>query len=198
MVLYGWGKSNIEMISYVLNIKDNRWLLVVPLAVLIWHSLYVFYALDPQYLFFICYPANLILIIGVAIGNRYLIGVGFGWVLVAFPLWLCSLYFDPDFEISCTLFHIVGLLFGLMAARQYPLPKHLWVGAVSLGFIMQLLARTFTASNLNINAAFRVYQGWETIFHDYNFYIVTSALLFSLYFYLLPIVTNRIFHKVKA
>ena len=128
-------------------------------------------------------------------GNRYLIGVGFGWVLIALPLWLYSLYLNPQCEISCTLFHIVGLAIGLQAIRYYSLPNHIWIGAVSLGFIMQILARTFTESSLNINAAFRVYQGWETIFGQYNTYIIISAIFFTLFFCLLPIISNRVFHQ---
>lgn len=187
----------VVMTKEFFNLKTNRWLLLPAVIVLLWHSGYVYLALDPQYLFFICYPANLLLIVGIARQSGYLIGVGFGWVLAALPLWLYSLHLEPDWELSCALFHLVGLGTGLLAVKQFALPGNLWIGAVGLGLVMQLMARIFTDPALNINAAFQIYAGWETLFHSYDLYVAISTLLFTVYFYLLPIITNRLLHRAE-
>jgi hypothetical protein len=176
------------------NIKKNRLWTIPPIIVLLWHSLYISLTLSPDYLFFVCYPANLILIIGIIFRVSLFIGVGFGWTLIAFPLWLYSVYLTGDCELSCALFHITGMLVGFMTLKQYVFPGKTWIAAISLALLMQLLARFFTDRHLNINAAFRIYEGWEGVFSNYAIYMLTMLLGFSLFFIMFVTASNRIFH----
>jgi hypothetical protein len=177
-----------------LNVRENRWWCLFPLIVLLWHSVYVFKTLNPQYFFFVCYPANLILISGIALGVELFIGIGLVWVIVAFPLWLFESIHLANWELSCSLFHTTGLLVGLLSLRHYKLPRYTWISALLLGIFMQLLARRFTDESLNINAAFSIYAGWEGIFTSYTKYLASMLVGFGLFFYLFVIFSNRFFH----
>ena len=79
------------------------------LATLVWHVAHTILVLDPQYLFFVCYSANLLLGLGLLRRSALLVGIGFGWLLLAFPLWLYDAVLTGNWEASCTLFHLVGL-----------------------------------------------------------------------------------------
>ncbi len=192
------GDAYNPMKNNVFNIKENRWWALIPLCILLWHSITVSSTLSSDYLFFVCYPANLILIIGILFRLSLFIGVGFGWCLIAFPLWLYSAYLTSEFELSCTLFHITGMVVGLMTLKQYVFPKYTWIAAILLALAMQLSARLFTDENLNINAAFRVYEGWEGVFQNYTVYMMAMLVGFGLFFMVLTTASNKLFHGKKS
>lgn len=174
-----------------LNIRNYRLLGLVPIGVLIWHGLYTALYLEVDFLLFICYPANLLLGIGILVRSGLLTGAGFGWTVIGFPLWLFYAITTSDWEISGVMFHIGGMMIGIMTIKYCRYPKYTWSFAMALGILFQQLARWFTNPSLNINAAFRVYQGWEFMFSDYRIYSIVMALGFSLFF----IVLTRLNHK---
>ncbi|MBU0728930.1 MAG: hypothetical protein KKE17_00710 [Proteobacteria bacterium] len=183
------------MKSDIFNIKQNRWWAVIPLIILIWHAIYISYTQSPDYLFFVCYPANLILIIGILFRISLFIGVGFGWTLIGFPLWLYDSHLTGNYELSCTLFHLAGILVGFMTVKQYIFPRFTWLAAILLALFMQITARIFTDEKLNINAAFRVYEGWEGAFSNYTIYMIAMMFGFALFFLVFTTVSNWVFHR---
>lgn len=98
---------------------------------------------------------------------------------------------------SCVFFHVAGVLVGLLSVRYYLFPRYTWLIAVVFAFCMQMLARFFTSEEYNINAAFRIYDGWEIIFSNYQTYMVTMTIFFSVYFWLFTSVNNRLFVSKK-
>lgn len=183
-----------RMKNNFLNVRENRWWAILPLLVLMWNAVYVSSTLDPQYFFFVCYAANLILIVGIALRIALFIGVGLVWTIVAFPLWLYDSIHLANWELSCGLFHVTGLLMGLFSLKYYRLPRNTWLYAILLGFIMQISARQFTDESLNINAAFRIYEGWEGIFSSYSLNMISMTVGFGLFFYIFVVCSNRVFH----
>jgi hypothetical protein len=164
------------------------------LLLLIWHITDTVLNLSPQYLFFVCYSANLLLCIGIFRRSALLVGIGFGWLLIAFPLWLYDAILTHNWEPSCTLFHIVGLMVGSVVIRSYRLPRHTWLFAMMLGIALQLLARLFTDEALNINSAFRIYQGWEAVYPNYVTFFAAMLLGFSMFFMAMTWLHNRYVH----
>jgi len=166
----------------------------IPLLImLIWHVIDTVLNLSPQYLLFVCYSANLLLCIGIFRRSALLVGAGFGWLLIAFPLWLYDAILTKNWAPSCTLFHIVGLVVGVIVIRSFRLPRHTWLFAMLLGIILQLLARNFTDEALNINSAFRIYQGWEAVYPNYATFYLAMLFGFSLVFMTMTYMHNRFF-----
>jgi hypothetical protein len=161
------------------------------LLLLVWHVVDTVVRLSPQYLLFVCYAANLLLCLGIFRRSALLLGVGFGWLVIAFPLWLYDAILTHNWEPGCTLFHIVGLLVGGVVIRNYRLPAQTWLWAMALGIALQLLARLCTDEALNINSAFRIYQGWETVYPNYATFFLAMLAGFSLFFRLLTALHNR-------
>ena len=108
------------MMADIFDTTINRWWGLLPLLALLWHGAYTAIMLDAHYLFFVCYSANLILGIGIYVRSGLMVGIGTGWCLVAFPLWLYYAVLNSDWEISCIALHCCGLLVGLaLAAVAY-------------------------------------------------------------------------------
>ena len=102
----------------------NRWWALLPLITLLWHCAYTAIVLDAQYLLFVCYAANLFLGIGILARSGLWVGVGAGWCLIGFPLWVYYAILNSDWEISGIAFHCCGLLVGGMALKNYRLPGY--------------------------------------------------------------------------
>ncbi len=182
------------MNTTIFNVKKHRWWSLAPLFVLIWHGAYIVYYSQADYLLFVCYTANLALGIGIIFRSGLLIGTGFGWIMIGFPLWLYDAILHAEWELSCTVFHICGLVVGAMAVRCYRLPGYTWAFALAVAVVLQFLARVLTDESLNVNAAFRVYEGWEGLFSNYAVYFFVMLTGFGAFFVLLTIVNNNFFY----
>jgi hypothetical protein len=62
---------------------------------------------------------------------------------------------------------------------------------LGLALILQVLGRIFTDPALNVNAAFRIYDGWEGLFPNYPVYFVVMFLGFAAFFLCLTWLNNR-------
>jgi len=173
------------------NVRQHRWWALPPLIVSIWHGIYTALYLHPHYLLFVCYTANLLLGIGILVRSPLLIGTGFGWTFIGFPLWLYYAISNSDWEISGILFHTCGPIVGIMAMRNFRPPKHTWIFAEFVGVTLYGLARLLTDEVLNVNAAFRVYEGWEGVFSNYTFYVFIMLAGYGAFFFVLAYMTNR-------
>ena len=79
--------------------------------------------------------------------------------------------------------------------RSFRLPKCTFLFALFVGLVLQFAARYFTDESLNINAAFRVYKGWEGLFTNYNIYTIVMLIGFGAFFYFLTVVNNLFIWK---
>jgi hypothetical protein len=63
--------------------------------------------------------------------------------------------------------------------------------AISVTIILHLLSRLVSDPALNINSAFRVYNGWEGLYPNYPVFYLVSLLCFLAVFQALTMVNNR-------
>jgi hypothetical protein len=125
-------------------------------------------------------------------GSGLCVGVGFGWVLIAWPLWLVDTLVVRHFSVSCAMFHTVGLIAGLSALREVRVPRGIaWV-AIPTGLAFFLLARWLTDPSLNINAAFHVQPGWNWAFPGLPESLGVQAVAYTLVFWYLPSLSRRV------
>ena len=139
------------------NVAQNPLWALPPSIALIWHSIYTVKYLHPHYLFFVCYSANLLLILGILFQSALLLGTGFGWSLIGLSLWLYDASLSSDWEVSAICFHLFSTIVGAMAMRSFRLPKYTFLFALFVALVLQLAARYFTDESLNINAVAFIY-----------------------------------------
>lgn len=170
------------------------WGLAVVVIVL-WHGLYTAHTLGTDFLFSLCYLTNLVLAVGLMCRSTLLISIGFGWTVIGFPLWLIDVFVTRELIPSSLLFHTGGLFIGFHAARHTVISRWLVLSALPLGLFSCLLARQFTDPQHNINAVFRIQQGWEWLFPNFLISYLTQVGVYALFFIGFPRVCNRFVYK---
>jgi hypothetical protein len=173
------------------DIRVHRVWGAVPLLALAWHGTYTVQKLDPGYLLFVCYAANLLLGVGILTRSGLLTGTAFCWIVVGYPLWLYDVIRASDWEPSGLVFHTSGLLIGALTMRYHLYPRYAWLPALGMGATLQVLARWFTSPTLNVNAAFRVYEGWEALFNSMLIYRIVMLVGFGTSFAVLILLNRR-------
>lgn len=136
-------------------------------------------------------PANLLwtchlgcLLVGIAVlaGRPSLNAVGVVWLALGNILWCINLAGGGEFICTSQLTHLGGLLIGLWYARRAGFPRGSWLKALAGIAALHVLSGFVTPAAENINLAFRVFEGWEKIFPDFQVYrlflLAVSAVLF--------------------
>ena len=173
----------------------HPWWGLVVVAIVVWHGFYTARTLGADYLFSLCYLTNLVLAAGLFCRSPLLIGIGFAWTLIGFPLWLGDVVITRAFVPSSLLFHTGGLFLGLYAARFMVLPRWLVLTGLPIGLFSCLLARLFSDPQYNINAVFRIQQGWEWLFPNFLTSYLTQVGAYALILLAFPRVCNKFIYK---
>jgi hypothetical protein len=136
-------------------------------------------------------PANLLwachlgcLFVGIAVlaDLPFLSAVGIHWLALGNIMWMLYLAGGGEFMLTSQLTHLGGLLVGLWFARRAGFPRGSWLAALAGMAALHLLSGFVTPAAENINLAFRVHEGWEKVFPDFQVYrlflLAASAALF--------------------
>jgi hypothetical protein len=102
--------------------------------------------------------------------------IGLLWLLPGIVLWLLYLAGGGLFSWSSLLIHIGGSAVGVWGARVLGVPPGAWWKA-GIGYVLLiLLSRRVSGASENVNFSRKVWQGWESRFPDYRFYITGIVL----------------------
>jgi len=108
--------------------------------------------------------------------------VGVLWLVLGNILWCINLAGGGEFICTSQLTHLGGLLIGLWYARRAGFPGSSWLKALAGLAALHVLSGFVTPARENINLAFRVFEGWEKIFPNFQVYrlflLAVSAVLF--------------------
>jgi len=163
----------------------------VVFAAVAWHGVNICSRLGCDYLLSVCFVANLILAAGILARSGLLIGIGYGWALIALPLWAIESFRVGFVAPSSVALHATGIGLGFCASRRTLIPNGLVFAAVPVGLLALLLARLLTRPEFNINTAFRVQEGWTGLFPDHRVYLLVQLAVYAAIFYCIPRVSNR-------
>jgi hypothetical protein len=145
-------------------------------------------------------PANLLwachlgcLLVGIAILANHpgLSAVGVHWLALGNILWFINLAGGGEFICTSQLTHLGGLLIGLWYARRDGFPRGSWLKALSGITVLHVLSGFVTPARENINLAFRVFEGWENIFPDFQVYRLFLLAWAAVLFYAIERVLRR-------
>jgi hypothetical protein len=130
----------------------------------------------------VCYPATLMLAIGLLFDVALLSASGFLFHLcIGFPAYLLILASNEKTDCVSFLIHFLSPVIGLWAWRGKPLPFASSIFAISLVVVFIIMAYFFTAPKLNINLAFKLWEPivflgfWQS--HIINIGLILSLLL---------------------
>ena len=129
------------------------------------------------HLLWMCNIGNLLLALGLFIGNRRLMRVSIIWTVPGLLIWLLYVVLAWGVFFTSTLAHVGGLIVGMIVLREIGMERGTWLYAFGWYLLVQVLSRLFTAAVLNVNLAHGIQPGWERWFAAYwEFWLVLTLV----------------------
>ena len=186
------------MIRYQFNVARQkltksklRLLAFLPLTFFLLQAIHYWEINELGHMLWMCNIGNLVLAIGLYFEKPLLVRVAAMWSLPGLIVW--CIYVVPTWGTLLTgqftfsqLFavlasssaHLGGITIALVGLKKIGMDSRSWIYAYGWYFIVQLLARLFTPSNMNVNLAHRVQDGFEQTFPVYwKFWLLLTVLV---------------------
>lgn len=126
-------------------------------------------------LLWMCNAANALLALGWLTGRRRLAGAAAPWPVLGIAPWLLDILATGVTSWPSVFSHAAGLAGALLYARERRLDALDWPGGMLLYLALMGAARLWTAPELNVNLAFRQYEGWEKLLPNYPLYLALTT-----------------------
>lgn len=154
-----------------------RWLGLLPLIFFLFQTIHYWRFGGMGNLWWICNVGNVLLGVGLLIGHRELIRAAAIWTIPGLAIWIFYVLLPSGFYLSTTMAHVGGIVVGLIALRRVRMDRNAWIYAFAWALLIQLVTRALTSPELNVNVAYRIQPGWETLFNSYwKFWLVMAVL----------------------
>ncbi len=163
-----------------------------------------FYIIHGAYWIFLGVPSNLLwachigsLAVGFGlIGQRPLLNsIGVLWLGLGNIIWYIYLIGGGSFEWTSPLTHVGGIIIGIIGLFKMGIPKKSWIWALMWLAVLQHLSRWITPEKENINLAFRVHEGWESVFPSYAIYLISLFLIAGIVFFTLEKLFGKLVNR---
>jgi len=144
------------------------------------------------HMFWMCNIGNLLLAIGIFLKKPILMRVAIIWTVPGLVVWFLFVVLTSGVILSSTLAHVGGIIVGIIALRKVGMDRRAWLHALGWYFLIQLLSRLLTPSDLNVNLSYRMQPGWEQTFSSYWQFWLALALATALILWVLGLVFWRL------
>lgn len=131
----------------------------------------------------ICHIGCLLVGVGMIIKIHTISATGFLLLCVGNIGWILYLLAGGELILPSTLTHIGGFLIGLYVILKNGIPNHTYLYSLFCFAFLQLLARLTTNSQENVNLAFKIQEGWESLFPSYPIYLIFIYTLLLISFF---------------
>jgi len=143
-------------------------------------------------LLWICNVGNILLGVGLLLGQRELIRTAAIWTIPGLGIWIRYVLLASGFYFSTTLAHVGGIVVGLIALSRVRMDRLAWIYAFIWSLLVQLAARLLTSPELNVNLAHRIQPGWENLFSAYSKFWLVLLMVTALVLWLISKVLSLI------
>jgi len=124
-----------------------------------------------------CNVGNLLLAIGLFLNHKELIRAAAIWTIPGLGIWFWFVWLNGSTPWSSTLAHVGGIIVGMIVLRRVRMDRIAWLYALAWYLFMQLVSRTVTSPDLNVNVAHHIQTGWENTFSSYwKFWLVMTVV----------------------
>jgi hypothetical protein len=146
----------------------------------------------PANVLWACHLGSFLIGLGLLSRISVFLSIGVSWLVLGNGMWILYLTGGGEFVFTSLLTHLGGIVIGVFALFRYGFPQWTWLWATISLFAVQQISRWITPAEENINLAFRVHNGWESIFPSYSLYLLFLLLFIILLFYIVEIFFRRI------
>lgn len=195
--------GNDGLATLKLSKTQLRWLSILPLAFFGAQAIHYWEINQLGHMLWMCNIGNLLLAIGLFLGEAIVIRVAVIWMvpgvvvwaLYVVPTWGMLLTGDASFGqffgvLSSSLAHLGGFSVGMLALQKVRMDKRAWLYAVIWYFVVQLLSRLLTPAEMNVNLAHRIQDGWEQSLSSYWKFWLCLTLMVGLCLWILGFVLS--------
>lgn len=164
---------------------------ILPLMFFLAQAIHYWEINELGHMLWMCNIGNLVLAIGLFLGNAILIRVAVMWMIPGLVVW--GIYVVPTWGmlitgqyslsqvfgvLSSSLAHLGGISVGLISLRRFRMARWAWLYAFAWYFVMQFGSRLLTSPAMNVNLSHRIQDGFETAFSSYwKFWLVLTVLV---------------------
>lgn len=179
------------MLAPTLSKTQFRLLGILPLAFFGAQAIHYLEINQLGHTLWMCNIGNLLLAIGLFLGEAMLIRVAVIWMLPGVVVW--AMYVVPTWGmlltgqlsftqlfgvLSSTLAHLGGFSVGMLALQRVRMDARAWLYAYIWYFVVQLFSRLVTPAAMNVNLAHHIQNGWEQKFNSYwKFWLLLTLMV---------------------
>lgn len=160
------------------QISSARFRLIglVPLALFLFQVVHYWRFGGFGNLAWMCNVGNLLLATGLFLNHKELIRAAIIWTIPGLGIWFWFVWLAGSTAWSSTLAHVGGIMVGLFVVPRVRMDRVAWVYAFAWYLFMQLVSRTITAPDLNVNVTQHIQPGWDRIFNSFwKFWLVMTV-----------------------
>jgi hypothetical protein len=188
-----------------LSRTQYRLLGILPFAFFTAQAIHYWQINQLGHMLWMCNIGNLMLAIGLFLGEAVLIRVAVIWMLPGLVVW--AMYVVPTWGmlltgelsfaqffgvLSSTLAHVGGFSVGMLALQKVRMDSRAWLYAWLWYFVVQLSSRLLTPAAMNVNLAHRIQDGWEQKFSSYLKFWLLLTLLVGLCLWILGLLLQQL------
>ena len=177
-----------------------RLLGLLPLCFFIARAIeYVAIAKTPEQMLWSCHVSNLMLALGMFLGNPLLIRVAVFWQILGLPPWIMDAVVSGMIKPVSIFSHLGGSIVAIIAIRQVGAKRWSWVPSLIYFVVLQQITRLLTDPGpyTNVNVAHFAYGPMKDWFAVYWKYWVVNTSIVALTLIILEFVFLWLF-PIKA
>jgi hypothetical protein len=197
--------GNYGLVAPTLSKTQYRLLGILPLAFFSAQAIHYCQINQLGHMLWMCNIGNLLLAIGLFIGEAILIRVAVIWMLPGVVVW--AMYVVPTWGmlltgqlsfgqlfgvLSSTLAHLGGFSIGMLALQKVRMDARAWFYAFIWYLVVQVFSRLFTPAAMNVNLAHRIQDGWEQTFSSYWKFWLLLTLIVGLCLWILGFLVRKL------
>ena len=158
-----------------------RLLGLLPLCFFIARAIeYVSIAKTPEQMLWSCHVSNLMLAVGIFLGNPLLIRVAVFWQILGLPPWIMDAVVTGMIKTVSIFSHLGGSIVAIIAIRQVGAKRWSWIPSLIYFVILQQITRLLTVPGpyTNVNVAHFAYGAMKDWFPVYwKYWLVNTSVV---------------------
>ncbi len=173
-----------------------RLLGILPLCFFLARAIeYAVFAKTPEQILWSCHISNLMLGVGMFLGNPFLIRVAVFWLILGVPPWIADMWWSKLITPVSIFSHLGGGVVAILAIRQVGAKLGSWIPSLIYFVILQQITRYLTDPGpyTNVNVAHFAYGPMKDWFASYWKYWVVNTSLVALLLIIIEFILLRLF-----
>lgn len=156
---------------------------------------YMVVAKTPEQMLWSCHVSNLMLAVGMFMGNPFLIRVAVFWQILGVPPWILDAVVSGLIKMVSIFSHLGGVVVAIYAIRQVGAKRGSWIPSLIYFVILQQITRLLTDPGpyTNVNVAHFAYGPMKDWFASYWMYWVANTSAVALTLIIIEFVLLRLF-----